>query len=122
MYIGGNQKLSPKYYGPFHIMKVIGKVAYKLNLPSTATIHDVFHVSQLKAFHGTLPLTVQLPNFMQDSTTVRVPSAILDRRVQKIHIAAQVQFLVQWKGSPRSEATWESAVEFVKLFPDFNIN
>lgn len=118
VHIRVNQKLSPKFYGPFHIIEVIGKVAYKLNFPSTATNHDVFHVSQLKAFYGNLFLTVQLPSFMQYSTS----SAILDRRVQKVHNAVQVQFLVQWEGYPVSEATWEAAVEFVKQFPDFNIN
>jgi len=37
-----------KYFSPFPIIQCVGPVAYKLLLPSTARIHSVFHVSQLK--------------------------------------------------------------------------
>nr|GFB00269.1 retrotransposable element Tf2 [Tanacetum cinerariifolium] len=45
-------KFSPKYFGPFFIIKKVGKVAYKLQLPSSSHIHHVFHVSQLKLYKG----------------------------------------------------------------------
>jgi hypothetical protein len=42
-------KLSPRYVGPYPIVKKIGKVAYKLELPPELTgVHPVFRVSQLR--------------------------------------------------------------------------
>lgn len=94
-------------------------MANRLKLPSSAGIHKVFHVSQLKAFHGEVPLTATLPTSMSTTTSAKVPQAILDRRVQKVHNVAEVQFLVQWEGLPDSHATWEVAATFVQQFLDF---
>jgi hypothetical protein len=42
-------KLSPRFIGPFLILKRVGEVAYQLELlDHLADVHDVFHVSQLK--------------------------------------------------------------------------
>ena len=42
----GNMKLSPRFYGLFHILARVGKVAYHLELPPHSRLHPVFHVSQ----------------------------------------------------------------------------
>lgn len=39
-----NQKLSPRYYGPYEIERKVGAVAYKLKLPPDSKVHPVFHV------------------------------------------------------------------------------
>ena len=46
---GKKGKLSPRFVGPYRIIKRIGPVAYQLELPlELDRIHDIFHVSMLR--------------------------------------------------------------------------
>lgn len=115
--------MSPKYFGPFLILECVGKVAYKLQLPKEAQIHDIFHVSQLKPYFGSVPVTTTFPEWIttdQHSNGLQ-PAAILDTRMVKVHNVAEVQYLVHWTGQPSHEATWEKAKVFVQKFPSFPI-
>jgi hypothetical protein len=47
------QKLAPKLYGPYTVLKSVGQVAYQLSLPSHSKLYHVFHVSCLKKVIGT---------------------------------------------------------------------
>lgn len=41
-----------KSYGPFLITEKMGKVAYRVQLPSHTKIHGIFHALQLKQYEG----------------------------------------------------------------------
>lgn len=43
-----NEKLSPMFCSPFWVMEKFGATTYRLELPISVCIHNVFHVSQLK--------------------------------------------------------------------------
>ena len=62
-----NNKLSPRYYGPYQIMQKIGSIAYKLELPPTTKIHPFFHVSCLKKVIGkNIPTQIVLPELGEE--------------------------------------------------------
>jgi hypothetical protein len=59
-------KLAPRYVGPFEILEVCGPVAYRLQLPpQLATVHNVFHVSQLRK-------CVKTPTEIIDSQAIEI--------------------------------------------------
>ena len=44
-------KLTPRYIGPFEVLKRVDTVAYRLALPpSLSCVHEVFHVSMLRKY------------------------------------------------------------------------
>jgi len=46
-----SRKLSPKFVGPYQILRKIGPVAYEIALPpQLANLHNVFRVSQLRKY------------------------------------------------------------------------
>ena len=48
-----SRKLSPRRYGPFTILKQMSPVTYRLQLPQTFKIHNIFHVDLLIPYHET---------------------------------------------------------------------
>jgi hypothetical protein len=44
------KKMAPKQEGPFKIEEVLGPVTYRLKLPNTWKIHNVFHAVLLKPY------------------------------------------------------------------------
>ena len=52
MRFGKRGKLSPRYIGPFEVLKRVEDVAYELALPpGLSGMHLVFHMSMLKKYH-----------------------------------------------------------------------
>jgi len=85
-----NQKLAFWFYGPFKILKRIGKVAYHLDLPESCKIHPVVHVSQLKTH---VPPNEQMNSDIStvplDSSQELLPVAVLDHRLVSIGSSTQ---------------------------------
>ncbi|KAL4568842.1 hypothetical protein LXL04_024459 [Taraxacum kok-saghyz] len=114
--------LSARYYGPYRINQQIGKVAYKLELPNTATIHPVFHVSQLKTAHGVPNSPTELPPQLNRELEMMVqPEQVMGMRSKKDGNEDVLEVLVAWQGLTESEATWEDLEKMKQAFPNHNL-
>ncbi|GKB34714.1 putative reverse transcriptase domain-containing protein [Tanacetum coccineum] len=61
-------KLAPRFVGPFEIIKRVGPVAYRLDLPEELNgVHDTFHVSNLKKCLADPTLQVPLNEIRVDA-------------------------------------------------------
>lgn len=100
------KKLCPKLIEPFPIIKIINLVTGDLKFPcQLGKIHLVFHRSFLKPVIGSglrpVAWVAPDPNVVQRETHYKV-KRILDSRLCK----GRLQYSVQGKGYPLSEATW----------------
>ncbi|WMV42226.1 hypothetical protein MTR67_035611 [Solanum verrucosum] len=111
MRFGKKGKLSPRYVGPYRILKRIGKVAYELELPADlAAVHPVFHISLLKKCVGDPASIVQLESVaVKDSLSYEdVPVEILDRQVRRLRNKEVASVKVLWRSQSVEGATWEA--------------
>ena len=115
-----NAKLSPRYFGPFQVVNHVGVVAYKLVLPTSSRIHNVFHVSQLKRHFTAADSSPTLPDFSADSSSLKEPEAILDRMMVRRRGQAVTKVLVKWKHHLPEDSTWEFYYDLKKRFPSFH--
>ena len=114
---GTKTKLSPRYAGPYQVLERIGQVAYKLRLPASARIHDVFHVGLLKPFHGTPPVSTPPLPPLQDGRMLQQPVKILKSQLRR----SVWHVLVHWSGLPKAEATWEPVPSFKDTYSEFQL-
>jgi len=101
-----SRKLAPRQQGPYRIIDIVGKQAYRLALPKEMSrIHNVFHVSLLEPWRSRdgaeeLPMPVHLEEGEAPEWEVE---AVLNKRTHK----GKVEYLVKWKGWPVEYDQWE---------------
>ncbi|GJX34555.1 putative reverse transcriptase domain-containing protein [Tanacetum coccineum] len=77
IHFGKKGKLASRYVGPFEILEKIRPVAYQLRLPEElSSVHDTFHVSNLKKCLADANLHVPLDEIKIDKTLCFVEEPI----------------------------------------------
>ncbi|GJT60048.1 putative reverse transcriptase domain-containing protein [Tanacetum coccineum] len=113
-------KLTPRYVGPFEILERIGLVAYRLRLPEElSSVHDTFHVSNLKKCLADANLHVPLDEIKVDKTLrfVEEPVEIMDREIKKLKRRKIALVKVRWNSKRGPEFTWEHEDEMRIKYP-----
>nr|GEU43250.1 putative reverse transcriptase domain-containing protein [Tanacetum cinerariifolium] len=99
VHFGKKGKLAPRYVGPFEILERIGLVAYRLRLPKELnSVHDTFHVLNLKKFLADANLHVPLVEIKVDKTLrfVEKPVEIMDQEIKKLKRRRIALVKVRW--------------------------
>ncbi|KAK3560433.1 hypothetical protein QTP86_008441 [Hemibagrus guttatus] len=116
------KNLSPKFIGPFEIIRQVNSVAYRLRLPASYCICPTFHVSLLKPAHpavgeartGEEPLP---PLDIEGSPVYQVRALLNSRQVW-----SRLQYLVDWEGYGPEERSWVDSGDILdpSLIEDFH--
>ena len=107
--LGNYKKLAYKYCRPFEILQRVGEKSYKLALRPHLHVHNVFHVNLLKQY---IPNTDHILS-CDDSILVTheefqmEPEQILNVKEKQLRNRTIREVLVQWKGYPVKDASWE---------------
>nr|GEV00156.1 putative reverse transcriptase domain-containing protein [Tanacetum cinerariifolium] len=107
---GKRGNLNPWYIGPFKMLKRIGPVAYKLELPEElSNVYNTFHVSNLKKFLSNESLVIPMKELRLDDklNLVEEPIEIMDREVKQLRQTHVPIVKVRWNSKRGPEFTWE---------------
>ena len=109
-------KLQRKFVGPFSIVDKISPLVYKLQLPDTWKIHNVFHISLLRPWRQSLYSTDQ----QQVVPEIEAPEAEQTGEMEKVLRWRWVrrgrrltkEYLVLWRDQPVDEISWVPEANF----------
>ena len=101
-----HKKIRPKQEGPFEINEVLGPVTYRLKLPASWKIHNVFHAVLLRLYieteaHGN-NYPQPAPDLLEGEEVYNMEWILKHQRRGRGY-----QYYIQWEGYPITEASWE---------------
>nr|GEW01776.1 retrotransposable element Tf2 [Tanacetum cinerariifolium] len=120
VHFGKRGKLNPRYVGPFKVLKKVGAVSYKLELPQELRrIHNTFYVSNLKKCYSEDPLVVPLEGLQVDDKLhfVEEPIEVMDPEVKQLRQSRVLIVKVRWNSRRGPAFTWEPKDQFKKKYP-----
>ncbi|KAI3664868.1 hypothetical protein L6452_43477 [Arctium lappa] len=91
------RKLSPRFLGPFTMLKRVGLQAYQLEFP---------------------PEMIGIHNIVDESNhCVEEPDTILDRKSKKLRDKEVTMVKVQYKQHRGANVTWEAEEDMKRIYP-----
>ncbi|GKD18225.1 putative reverse transcriptase domain-containing protein [Tanacetum coccineum] len=113
-------KLNPRYIGPFKILKRVGPVAYKLELPKElSSVYSTFYVANQKKCLSDESLIIPMKEIQLDDTLnfVEKPVEIMDREVKQLRQSRIPIFKVRWNSKRGPEFTYEREDQIRAKYP-----
>jgi hypothetical protein len=102
------KKLQARFIGPYTIVEQHSPVSFRLELPPSMKIHDVFHVDRFRPYSPS-------PEALGPRAPARPPPEIIDGEeeyeAEKIlehrNSKNRMEYLVKWQVYAREDSTWE---------------
>ncbi|GJV38748.1 putative reverse transcriptase domain-containing protein [Tanacetum coccineum] len=120
IHFGKKGKFARRYVGPFEILERIGPVAYRLRLlEELSSVHDTFHVANLKKCLADANLHVPLDkiNIAKTLCFVEEPIEIMDREVKSLKRCKIPIVKVCWNSKRVLKFTWECEDHMKAKYP-----
>ncbi|CAJ0949505.1 unnamed protein product [Ranitomeya imitator] len=96
-------KFKPRFIGPYRISEVLKPVSFRLTLPDSFSIHNVFHRSLLRRYVAPVVPSVDPPApVLVEGELEYIVEKILDSRISR----RKLQYLVKWKGYDQEDNSW----------------
>ncbi|XP_004514621.1 uncharacterized protein [Cicer arietinum] len=115
------QKLTPRFIGPYQILKRHGNVACQIALPpSLSNLHSVFHVSQLRnyIFDPSHVIESNKVQIKENLTFETLPLRIEDQKTKELRGKTISLVKVVWGGATGESATWEVQIQMRDSYPE----
>ncbi|KAI2658094.1 Transposon Tf2-8 polyprotein [Labeo rohita] len=117
------RKLSPRYIGPFKILRRINEVTFQLQLPPRYRIHPTFYVSLLKPCYPSATeqpgaeVEPPPPEILEPPSIYTVHEILGSRRR-----GGRLEYLVDWEGYGPEERSWVARDDILDptLLSDFH--
>ena len=111
-----HHKFQRPYKGPYKITEKVHDTSFRLALPPTMKIHNVFYGGLLKKYTGTDKAIGSAKSVARDEPDqLYIVEAILRSKKRK----GERHFLVKWQGFSEDHNTWEPESSLSKYVPDF---
>jgi len=115
-----SNKFTPRFIGPYQIIKRVREVAYQVDLPSSlSNLHSIFHVIELRKYVPDPSHIIQKDEVqVRDNLTVEALSLrIEDREVKNLRGKEIALVKVTWRGPAGGSVTWELEIRIRESYP-----
>ena len=107
------KKLAAKRFGPYEILELVGPMLYRLDIPASWRVHNVFHAGLLsRTKEDTIPNHVTPP---QLRITMRKQELwVIDRFVNSRWFRSKFQLKIRWEDQTEEQDDWRDYSTILK--------